>query len=333
MMDFYSLSKKPVIRAQFVICITAIVLFGIKMVAWWLTNSIAVLTDALESTVNVVTGLFGLYTLILSSLPRDDNHPYGHGKVEFLSAAVEGILILSAGSIIVYEAILNLGKPHEIQQLDLGILLIAISAIFNYWVGWRAIKLGRRMNTLPLVSSGKHLHSDTWSTLGIIVGLIFIKVTGILWMDSLFALIFACIIIYTGIKIIRVSLAGIMDETDKKLLQEMVAYLELNRRPNWVDLHNLRIIKYGSILHLDCHITVPWYLNVNEAHEEVSALENLVKNKFGEQVELFVHTDGCLDFSCGICALPNCDKRQSNFVLRKTWTVENIISNRKHRVE
>ena len=108
--------------------------------------------------------------------------------------------------------------------------------------------------------------------------------------------------------------------------------LNAHRRPNWIDLHNLRIIKFGSILHLDCHLTVPWYLNVNEAHGEIENLSALVKDEFGETVELFVHSDGCMDFSCPICVKDDCPVRKHNFEKRLQWTVENISNDTKHHI-
>jgi hypothetical protein len=123
-----------------------------------------------------------------------------------------------------------------------------------------------------------------------------------------------------------------MDEADTMLLKKMVQMLNDNRRVNWIDLHNLRIIKYGSTIHLDCHLTVPWYLNVHEAHAEIDALSGLVKNKFGESVELFVHSDPCMEFSCRICSKFECTVRQHAFVKKIEWTMENISSNHKHRL-
>jgi len=121
-----------------------------------------------------------------------------------------------------------------------------------------------------------------------------------------------------------------MDEADTTLLKKMVETLNANRRANWIDLHNLRIIKYGSTIHLDCHLTVPWYLNVHEAHKEIDELSNLVKNEYGETVELFVHSDGCLDFSCKICTKTDCHVRKHAFEKKVEWTMENISSNQKH---
>ncbi len=317
---------------QKIIAIVGVILFVIKLAAWYITNSVAILTDALESTINVISGFIGLYSLYLSALPKDQNHPYGHGKAEFVSAAIEGTLISVAGIVIIYEAINNLKHPHPIGKLDYGIILVAITAIINYLLGSVAVKKGKNNNSLALIASGKHLQSDTYSTLGIIAGLILLSITKIAWLDSAVALLFAAIIMITGYKIIRNSLAGIMDEADDELLKKVVDLLQKSRRENWVDLHNLRIIKYGSTIHLDCHITVPWYLNVNEAHAEIKSLEDLVISHFGSSVELFVHTDGCMDFSCKICSKSDCPVRQHNFVKKINWTVENISSNNKHSI-
>ena len=298
--------------------------------AYWITHSIAILTDALESTVNVIAGFIGLYSLYIAAKPRDEDHPYGHGKAEFLSAAVEGTLIIVAGLVIIYQSVLHFIFPSELQQLDQGIILVAITAVINFIVGYISIRNGQKNNSLALVASGKHLQTDTYSTLGIIIGLLLIRLTKLAWLDSMTAVIFAFIIMYTGYHILRRSLAGIMDEADKELLQKMLAVLNANRRTNWIDLHNLRVIKYGGQFHIDCHLTVPWYLNVVEAHKEVEELGKLIKQEFGTVFELFVHTDPCLDFSCPICAKTECTVRKRPFEKQIAWTLENVLKDKKH---
>lgn len=320
------------LRIQKIIAGVAIGLFIIKIFAWYITQSVAILTDALESIVNVVAGLIGVYSLYISAKPKDQDHPYGHGKAEFISSAIEGTLITVAGIIIIYEALNNLIHPNTVQRLDYGILLVGITAVINYFVGWYCIKNGKKNNSLVLISSGKHLQTDTYSTLGIIIGLILLYFLKIWWIDSAVAILFAFIIMFTGYKIVRSSVAGIMDEADTELLDKLVVLLNENRRTNWIDLHNLRIIKYGGTIHLDCHLTVPWYLNVHQAHDEIDALSNLVKTAFGESMELFVHSDGCLDFSCNICTKQDCTVRKHEFVEKVYWTMENISGNSKHRL-
>ncbi|RRA93305.1 cation diffusion facilitator family transporter [Paenimyroides viscosum] len=317
-------------KFQRIIAIVGIILFLVKLYAWYQTNSVSILTDALESTINVIAGLIGLYSLYLSSLPRDQNHPYGHGKVEFISASLEGALISIAGVVIIYEAINKLQNPHTVEQLNLGLILVAFTAVINYILGFYAIKKGKKNNSLALIASGKHLQTDTYSTIGIIIGLIILYFTKITWIDSVTALIFAGFIIYTGYKILRESISGIMDETDELLLKEVVGFLNEERRPNWIDLHNLRIIKYGSTLHFDCHMTVPWYFNIEEGHKEVEALEATVINHFGDRIELFVHLDACKEYSCKICTKTECPVRQHPFEEKVEWTIENVSLNKKH---
>lgn len=314
------------------VVIVAVLLFAVKILAYYITHSVAILTDALESTVNVVSGFIGLYSLYVASKPRDTDHPYGHGKAEFISAAVEGTLIIIAGLVIIYESINNFIHPHELKQLDYGMILVGIAGAANYIMGYIAIRRGRKNKSLALIASGKHLQSDTYSTIGILVGVALIYFTSIQLIDNIVALIFSFIIIFTGYKILRVSLAGIMDETDLELLQQMVLKLNQDRPANWIDLHNLRVIKYGSVLHVDCHLTVPWYINVNEAHAEVDVLNQRIRQQFGDSIEVFVHTDGCLDFSCAICAKMDCVARKHPFKKRIEWTVENIMTNIKHQL-
>ena len=319
-------------KIQKYIAFVSIALFIIKIAAWYITHSVAILTDALESIVNVVAGLIGLYSLYLSGKPKDSDHPYGHGKVEFLSAAIEGTLIGIAGVLIIKEAVMNLYHPHEIHRLDYGILLVLFTAVINFIAGRICVAQGEKSNSLALIASGKHLIADTYTTAGISFGLILLYFTKIIWLDSVVAILFACIVLYTSYKIIRSSVAGIMDEADEELINKMVLLLNKNRKTNWIDLHNLRIIKYGSTIHVDCHLTVPWFFNVHEAHREIDDLSILVKEHFGNSVELFVHSDGCLDFSCSICEKQDCKVRKHPFEKKIEWSMQNISTDKKHQL-
>lgn len=311
----------------------SVVLFIAKVVAYYLTNSLAILTDALESIVNVVAGGIGLYSLFIAAKPRDEDHPYGHGKAEFVSAAVEGTLIVAAGILILYETIKNAISPNPVGKLDAGLILVAITAVLNYIAGVICISIGNKNKSLALKASGKHLKTDTYSTLAIIAGLLLMLLTRLYWIDKIIALLMSGYIIFNGYSIIRESLAGIMDEQDMQLLQNIVDVLNKNRRVNWIDLHNFRIIKYGSHLHIDCHLTVPWYLNVHEAQGEIDTLMNLITDKFGASIEFFVHTDGCLAFSCPLCDKSTCPVRQHPFQHKVEWTLENLLTNQMHRLK
>jgi cation diffusion facilitator family transporter len=321
------------IQVQRWVAILSVVLLIIKIVAYYLTHSLAVLTDALEGIVNIIAGFVGLYSLQLSAKPRDDDHPYGHGKIEFVSALLEGSLIIIAGLFIIYHAASGLLSPSIVHRLDIGTILIAITAAVNYFMGYRCVKIGTAHGSIALQASGRHLQSDAYTTFGIMLGIAVVYFTNLLWLDSVIAILFSLIIIWTGYKILRSSLAGILDESDQSLLIKLVDVLNKNRRKNWMDLHNLRIIKYGNVLHIDCHLTLPWYLNMHEAHLEIDDLTTLVRKNFGSSVEFFIHTDGCLEFSCRICSKDDCPVRQHQQEKKVEWTVENISSNTKHTVE
>ncbi|MDP1762741.1 MAG: cation diffusion facilitator family transporter [Sediminibacterium sp.] len=312
--------------------ILSVALFLTKIIAYQFTHSLAILSDALESIVNVIAGFIGLYSLYVAAKPRDLEHPYGHGKAEFVSAAIEGGLIVAAGLMIIYETILNFVEKSTLQQLDTGLYLIGLTAVINYIAGTICLRIGKKNTSLALQASGKHLQTDTYSTVGIIAGLVIILFTKLYWLDKLIALGMSVLIIYNGYKIIRSSLAGIMDEADMKLLKRFIAVLNEHRPANWIDLHNLRVIKYGALLHVDCHLTVPWYLNVHEAHAEIDTLAALIKQQFGDAIELFVHTDGCMPFSCTICVKTDCAVRQQAMKGRMEWTLQNIIANHKHQL-
>ena len=324
--------SKETLRIQSWILFVAVLLFSIKIIAWWLTRSVAILTDALESIVNVIAGLVGLYSLTIAYKPRDTNHPYGHGKAEFLSAAIEGTLIMLAGVFIIYEAVSQLIHPKELHQLNYGILLVGISAIINFAVGLYAVKKGEENDSEALQASGHHLKSDTYSTLAIILGLLLIYFTHIRQLDSIVAIIMSVVIMIIGYRIARKSVAGIMDEADEKILGKVIALLNNSRMPNWIDIHNLRVIKFGNVLHVDCHMTVPWYLNVREAHEEIDRLRKLIQSEFGSVMEFFVHSDGCIPNCCPVCIKPDCGVREHPFIKKIEWEMQNAIPNKKHDV-
>jgi cation diffusion facilitator family transporter len=282
--------------------------------------------------VNVLAGAIGLYSLYVASKPKDKEHPYGHGKAEFISAAFEGSLIIAAGLIIFYESINAIFKPSELHSLDNGLWVLLVTAFLNLFAGLIAKRMGTKNKSLALVSSGQHLILDSFTTFAVSIGIGIVLLTNITGIDAILAILMSFWIIYNGYKIIRASLAGIMDEADLALLEEVVSELNKNRNVQWVDLHNLRVIKYGSLMHIDCHLTVPWFLNVNEAHQVVEEFTNLIKNKFGASIEFFVHTDGCMSYSCPICLAENCAQRKAPFEQKLDWTIENVLSDLKHQL-
>lgn len=307
---------------------------GIKFFAWWLTNSNAILTDAVESVINVMAGAFAFYSLMLAAKPRDENHPYGHGKVEFISAGFEGGMIFIAGLLIVGKGVYNLFHPQSIGQMDIGIILTAFSGIVNYFLGYFLEKKGKDSNSLILIADGKHLKSDAYSSAGLLIGLTIVLITKIAWIDNLTAILFGFIILYTGFKLVRESVAGIMDEADYQLIENMVQHLEQHRRHNWIDVHNFRVIKYGTTLHVDCHVTLPYYFETRRSHDEVKDFEKTVDESTSSPVELFVHIDPCEPpKNCTICQKMDCHVREADFQMNVHWTLENFMKNEKHHGE
>lgn len=317
-------------RIQKIALVTGGALLVVKFLAFFLTSSNAILSDALESIVNVGAGAFGLFALRLSSRPRDYDHPYGHGKIEFLSAGFEGGLIFLAGIGIVGKSIYNFFDPQELTQLDLGILLAASAGLVNYILGFILERKGDQNKSIVLIAGGKHLKSDAYTSLGLILGLAVVLWTGYVWLDNIVAIVFGVIIIYTGYRVLRQSFAGIMDEQDPELIQDLVTNLNNKRQEDWIDLHNFRIIKYGSRLHIDCHLTIPWYYTVAQAHDTVEAFENTVIDLEENTLELFVHTDPCTPSSCKICQVKDCKVRQEPFTAKIEWRLQNVIENQKH---
>ncbi len=318
-------NKKIKLIIQRRIVIFSVILFIGKLIAYYLTNSVGILTDALESTVNVLTGFISLYSISIALKPRDANHPFGHGKIESLSASIEGILILLAGLIIIFEAIKRLFNPVEIQQLDVGIIIIAIAGIINYMLGYYSIKTGRKYNSIALVSGGKHLQSDTYSTIGLVVGLILLLVTKLAWLDSAIATLFGSIIIVTGYKILRETTSNLMDEADTNVLKEIVEIVSKNKSNQWINIHNLKLLKYGDTYHIDCDLTLPWYMNIADAHNESDLVMKVISDNYDKKIDYTIHTDACKPHLCKHCQVLNCSYRTQEFSKALDWTLDKMI--------
>ena len=324
--------SKDKLAFQKLIAVFGVILFIGKIVAWKLTNSDAVFSDAMESIVNVISAFMGLYSLHLAAKPKDKDHPYGHGKVEFVTAGIEGALIAIAGIMIIYEGANSLITGKILNKLDWGIWIIAATAIVNYFLGYISVKKGESESSLVLIASGKHLQSDTVTTLGVVISLIIVYFTKIYWIDSVVALLFGGYIIVVGYKIIRKSLSGIMDEQDPDLLNQIVKVLENNRKTEWIDIHNMKIQQFGASLHIDAHITLPWYYSLRDAHKEMENVIILLAKNMKRTIEFNFHMDDCKNISCPVCQIADCPVREREFVKRVEWTAENITREVKHTV-
>ena len=315
------------------VAIIGVLLFFGKLAAWQLTNSDAIFSDAMESIVNIIAAFMGLYSLYLASKPRDEDHPYGHGKVEFITSGIEGALIIFAGFMIIGQAIASLLKSNVLDKIDYGIYIVAFTAIVNYFIGYLSHKKGVRENSMVLKSSGKHLMADTFTTFGVIASLVVVYFTKIYWIDAAVALLFGVYIIVVGYKIVRKSLSGIMDEADPEMLRKLASFLNNNRKSTWIDLHNTKIQQHGSRLHVDAHLTLPWYFELRDAHKEMEELLLLIVKNSDRKIEFNIHMDDCKEFSCEICEVPDCPVRQHAFRKKIIWDEKNISQIQKHSIE
>jgi cation diffusion facilitator family transporter len=321
--------KQQVTAFKLVLSLGLLVLL-VKFTAYALTGSTAILSDALESLINIAASGFALFSVIYGSRIKDASHPYGHGKMEMVAVGFEGILIVLAGIFIIIKALINLMTKNVIQQVDAGIYITAFSALL---LGGMSIFLqirGRQINSPILKADGIHLQTDVLTSLVLIAGLLLFKVTGYYWIDSVLALALALHILISGFKLLRKSLDDLMDRADLSLLDTMAAVLESERHDAWIDIHNLKIQKYGASLHVDCHLTMPFYFTLDQVHDELKRLEQVLNRHFHHGVEVSVHTDSCMQQSCTICRVADCSYRQAAFVKQIEWNTANLISNRKH---
>jgi cation diffusion facilitator family transporter len=291
-----------------------------------------VLTDALESIINVFTSGFALYSLHLASLPKDENHPYGHGKVEYLSVGFEGALIVVAGAYILYSATLGLIHPQPVGRADWGVLLMAGTAAVNLAVGLLLVRSGKRLNSVALVGDGQHLYIDALTSIVSAGALVLVAVTGVVRFDAGAALLLGGFILLNGGRMLRRSVGGLMDETDTAVVTEVIAELQAQRRPPWIDVHNLRVQRYGANLHIDCHMQMPYYFTLEEVHSQLFDIEELIRERFAVEVEMFVHADPCTFAACSLCLMPNCPVRQHPFEQEVAWNLNNAVRNQRHRL-
>ena len=245
------------LRAGLLSLVVSVILLAAKYWAYRLTGSTAILSDALESIVNVVAALFALGGLLFAGRPADRNHPYGHGKIEFFSAAFEGGLIAFAAVLIIYEVVLSLVTGVEVKRLDTGVLIIAAAAVANLALGLFLVRTGRRHHSLTLVADGQHVLSDFWTTVGIVLGLLLVRFTGLWWLDPLVAAVVAVNLMWTGFRLVRHAAGGLLDEEDTLLLNRLLRVLGGHVGQGIIRVHHLRAIRAGRFHHVDAHLVVP----------------------------------------------------------------------------
>lgn len=313
------------LRAGLVSLVVSVALLGAKYQAYRLTGSTAILSDALESIVNVVAAVFALGGLVFAGRPADRNHPYGHGKIEFMSAAFEGGLIAFAAVLILWEVLQSLLRGPDVRSLDVGLLIVLGAGLANLGLGWYLVAAGRRYQSLTLVADGQHVLSDFWTSAGIVVGLLLVRVTGLVWLDPVVAALVALNLMWTGFRLVRHAAGGLLDEEDPALLARVVQELQRRVGKGVIRFHHLRAIRAGRFHHIDAHLVVPEFWAVDRAHELAEDLAREVIGQLGVDGELVFHTDPCHRIYCAMCDLDGCPVRREAFRGHPPMTVEEAV--------
>ncbi len=299
--------------------------FAGKLLAFGVTGSSAVLSDAMESVVNVAAAALLVYSLVVAARPADRDHPYGHGKVEFFCAGVEGGLIVMAALLIVVQAAGELVRGPELARIHLGLAILLPVTALNGALGMHLVRLGRATNSIALEADGRHLFTDVWTSLGVVGGLLAVWLTGWAILDPLVALGVAVHILAAGWRLVRRAVGGLMDEADTAALCRVVDALEAAREPSWIDVHGLRAWRSGALQHVDFHLSVPRFLDVDRVHEINDAIEEKVLAAMEAGGDVLIHFDPCRPRQCPSCALPNCGVRQAPLVRRAPLTLERAV--------
>jgi cation diffusion facilitator family transporter len=313
-------------KAAWISLVASVVIFAMKVGAYYLTHSTAVLSDALESTVNVLAAFAALIILRIAAQPADEDHPYGHGKLEHFSAAFEGGLIFFAALMIMREAVDSLYQGKTAHQLESGMAVVAMAAVFNLVLGLYLKRIGKKEKSEALRASGAHVISDVWTTVGVIVGVGLVLVTGLQWIDPVVAIAVALNLAYEGYKIVRRSGGSLIDEVDVDVLSDLAECLQRNRTPGIIDIHHLRTIRSGRFHHIDAHLVIPEYWNISHAHMICDTFESEVVSDYSFDGEIAFHLDPCKRAFCSACKMADCPIRRHEYVKQNPFTVASLIA-------
>jgi len=323
------LSKKD-LRLRFWFAIASLVfgtlIMAIKFYAHAITGSQGIYSDALESIVNVVTAALALFVVRYASQPVDTDHPYGRGKVEYFSSAFEGGLIFLAAIFIVAEAIQALIKGHTLSNLDKGFLYSVLAAVMNLALGLGLLWVSKASNSVALRASGLHILSDVWTTVGVIVGLLLVRLTGIAQIDIWAAIGVGLYLAWTGFGLLREAIGGLIDSEDLVSLGELAQVFEESVVPGIIQIHHTKIIRSGWFHHIDAHVVMPEFWSIERAHEVLNNFEKSVITAYRYSGEMNFHLDPCRRRYCNVCDLADCSIRQAEFNKRMPVELEHLRS-------
>jgi len=315
----YKLKKNTAIISL----VIGMLMFVAKMGAFLVTGSAAIFSDAAESIVHILATSMALTSIIISSKPADDSHPYGHGNVEYFSAGIEGALIFVAAIVIIFQAVTDLIVGTELRSLSIGVIVVTGAGIINLVLGYYLINIGKKTNSLTLVADGKHILTDSATSIGVLIGIILVLLTDILILDPIIAIVVALNILRTGYRLIRVSIGGLMMETDPKLLQKISTILSDMRKEYWIDLHELRYWKSGDRLFIDFHLILPYYFTIEQTHKEEKEIDEKLEEVFPNS-QIKIHFDYCRPELCRFCGYEECAVREEKRTVLFDWDVNKL---------
>lgn len=278
-------------RAMRLSLFASFLLLALKLGAYALTGSAAILGDAAESVVHLAAVFFASFSLWLSQRPPDANHPYGHSKVAFLSAGVEGAVILAAAVYIAVESVRRWAGGQMVTQAGLGMGLTAVGIAVNLALGLALLRTGRRHNLLILRANGRHVLTDAWTSFGALAGLALTLLTGQPWWDPLFGLLIAGNILVSGYGLVRESVTGLMDEADPHLARELEAALARETTARGLSFHALRHRNAGDLHHVDVHLLFPDDILLRDAHRLATEIERAVAAAVGARLQITTHLE------------------------------------------
>ena len=242
-----------------------ILVFALKYWAYWITGSVALFSDALESTVNVATALVAYIAIRVAAIPEDENHPYGHHKAELMSATLEGALIIIAAFVILWQAYLALMTPRPLTEVREGLAINLVAGVINGIWCYYLLREGRKLHSPALMADGKHLLTDVYSSLGVIAGIALAAWLGIWWLDGALAILVAAIILWSGYHVVQSSLSGLMDEALSEADQATIKSIIAEHGAGAVQAHDLRTRQAGQAKFIDFHLVVPSDMTVFDA--------------------------------------------------------------------
>lgn len=269
----------------------ALVTIGLKFSAFAYTGSMGLLSDALESCVNLIAAVVALIMINLSEKPADEKHEYGHSKAEYFSSAIEGGLIMVAAFSIIWAAVPRLLHPTEIENVGLGLLISLIASLFNLVVARILLTNGKKYKSILLEADGKHLMTDVWTSAGVIVGIFLVKLTGLLILDPIIAILVAANIVWTGFQLLKKSANGLMDASiQADELKIITDYLD-KIKTDTIDYHSLRTRQAGQRKFVSFHLLVPGDWSVQKGHDYAEELENTISDMFFEPITVLTHIE------------------------------------------